>query len=173
MRYFARRKNSQHSSSSQPLQCLEEFGFDAAIDYKSPNDLNAALNESCPDGVDVYFDNTSGIISDAVIRNIALGARIVICGTAAYPSWNPWNIGPRPERHLLIKRARMQGFITLDYAERFADAVKEIVGWVHAGKIRYREDVLDGIAHAPGSLQRLYSGENMGKLVVRLPAAFA
>jgi NADPH-dependent curcumin reductase len=153
-------------------QCLEDFGFDAAIDYKSTNDLDAALLQSCPDGVNVYFDNTSGFISDTVIRNIAPGARIVICGTAAYPSWNPWNIGPRPERHLLVKRARMQGFLTMDYADRFADAVKDIVGWIHAGKIRYREEVLDGLAHAPGSLERLYSGENMGKLVMRLPVAY-
>lgn len=153
-------------------QCLEDFGFDAAIDYKSTNDLDAALLQSCPDGVNVYFDNISGFISDTVIRNIAPGARIVICGTAAYPSWNPWNIGPRPERHLLVKRARMQGFLTMDYADRFADAVKDIVGWIHAGKIRYREEVLDGLAHAPGSLERLYSGENMGKLVMRLPAAY-
>lgn len=153
-------------------QCLEDFGFDAAIDYKSTNDLDAALIESCPDGVNVYYDNTSGVISDAVIRNIAPGARIVICGTAAYPSWNPWNLGPRPERHLLVKRARMQGFLTMDYADRFADALKDIVGWIHAGKIRYREEVLDGLAHAPGSLERLYSGENMGKLVMRLPAAY-
>jgi NADPH-dependent curcumin reductase CurA len=153
-------------------QCIEDFGFDLAIDYKSTNDLGAALIESCPDGVNVYYDNTSGIISDAVIRNIAPGARIVICGTAAYPSWNPWNLGPRPERHLLVKRARMQGFLTMDYADRFADALKDLVGWIHAGKIRYREEVLDGLAHAPGSLERLYSGKNMGKLVMRLPAAY-
>jgi len=152
-------------------QCLEDFGFDVAIDYKATNDLDAALIESCPAGVNVYYDNTSGVISDAVIRHIAPGARIVICGTAAYPSWNPWNLGPRPERHLLVKRARMQGFLTMDYADRFADALKDIVGWIHAGKIRYREEVLDGLAHAPGSLERLYSGENMGKLVMRLPAA--
>jgi NADPH-dependent curcumin reductase len=154
-------------------QCLEDFGFDASIDYKSTADLDAALLESCPDGVNVHFDNTSGFISDAVIRNIAPRARIVICGTAAYPSWNPWNLGPRPERHLLVKRARMQGFLTMDYADRFADALKDLVGWIHAGKIRYREEVLDGLAHAPGSLERLYSGENMGKLVMRLPAAYA
>src|SRR6202035_2756115 len=153
-------------------QCLDEFGFDAAIDYKAGIDLDEALRSACPEGVNVYFDNTSGSISDAVLRNLALGARIVICGTASYPSWNPWNMGPRPERHLLVKRARMQGFLTMDYADRFADALKDIVGWIHAGKIRYREEVLDGLAHAPGSLERLYSGENMGKLVMRLPAAY-
>jgi NADPH-dependent curcumin reductase len=154
-------------------QCLQEFGFDAAIDYKAAKDLDAALLETCPNGVNVYYDNTSGVISDAVIRTIAPGARIIICGTAAYPSWNPWNTGPRPERHLLVKRARMQGFLTMDYADRFADAVMDIAGWVHAGKIRYREEVLDGLTHAPGSLARLYRGENLGKLVMRLPAASA
>ncbi|SRR6266404_922049 len=154
-------------------QCLEEFGFDAAIDYKAVDNLDAAIQASCPEGVDVYFDNTSGSISDAVLRNLKLGARISICGTASYPSWNPWNMGPRPERHLLVKRARMQGFLTTDFILRFEQAVAELSGWVRSGKMRYREEMLDGIEHAPGSIERLYSGENTGKLVMRLPAAGA
>jgi NADPH-dependent curcumin reductase CurA len=152
-------------------QCLEEFGYDAAIDYKATPDLDAAIRAACPDGVNVYFDNTSGAISDAVIRNIALGGRIIICGTASYPSWNPWNNGPRPERHLLVKRARMQGFLTTDFIARFDEAVIELAGWIREGKLTYREEMLDGLEHAPGSLQRLYSGDNTGKLVMKLPAA--
>ena len=77
-------------------QCLDEFGFDEAIDYKAGIDLDEALRSACPEGVNVYFDNTSGSILDAVLRNLALRARIVICGTASYQSWNPWNMGPRP-----------------------------------------------------------------------------
>jgi NADPH-dependent curcumin reductase CurA len=154
-------------------QCLEEFGYDVAIDYKATEDLDAALKAACPDGVNVYYDNTSGRISDAVMRNLAIGARIIICGTASYPSWNPWNVGPRPERHLLVKRARMQGMLTTDWVKEFPKAVEELALWIREGKIHYREEMLDGMGHAPGSLQKLYSGENTGKLVMRLPAAVA
>jgi len=152
-------------------QCLEEFGYDSAIDYKGGRDLDAAIEAACPDGIDVYYDNTSGSISDAVLRNLKIGARIVICGTASYPSWNPWNSGPRPERHLLVKRAKMQGFLTTDFHSRFDAAVTDLSGWVRSGKIRFREQMLDGIEHAPGSIQKLYTRQNTGKLVIRLPAA--
>jgi NADPH-dependent curcumin reductase len=152
-------------------QCLEEFGYDAAIDYKDEGDLDEALRRACPDGVHVYFDNTSGPISDAVLRNLALGARVVICGTASYPSWNPWNAGPRPERHLLVKRARMQGFLATDFMSRFPEAESQISQWIREGRVKYREDMHNGLEHAPGSLQRLYKGENTGKFVIRLPTA--
>jgi NADPH-dependent curcumin reductase CurA len=149
-------------------QCLEEFAYDAAIDYKEDSDLDAKIQAACPNGVDVYYDNTSGPISDAVLRNLKLGARIIICGTASYASWNPWNTGPRPERHLLVKRARMQGFLTTDFKSQFPDAIADLSNWVKSGKVRYREELFEGIEHAPGSMQRLYSGENTGKLVMRL-----
>jgi NADPH-dependent curcumin reductase CurA len=154
-------------------QCLEEFGYDAAIDYKADSNLDEALRRACPDGVHVYFDNTSGSISDAVLRNLAIGARIVICGTASYPSWNPWNTGPRPERHLLVKRSRMQGFLATDFLSRFPEAEAQISRWIKEGRINYREEMHEGLEHAPGSLQRLYKGENTGKFVIRLPAANA
>jgi NADPH-dependent curcumin reductase CurA len=143
-------------------QCLEEFGYDAAIDYKGEGDLDEALRRACPKGVDVYFDNTSGSISDAVLRNLAISARIVICGTASYPSWNPWNMGPRPERHLLVKRSRMQGFLATDFLSRFPEAEAQISRWIKEGRINYREEMHDGLEHAPGSLQRLYKGDNAG-----------
>jgi len=152
-------------------QCLDEFGFDAAIDYKAGIDLDEALRSACPEGVNVYFDNTSGSISDAVLRNLALGARIVICGTASYPSWSPWNMGPRPERHLLVKRSRMQGFLATDFLDRFPEAEVQISQWIKEGRINYREEIHEGLEHAPGSLQRLYKGENTGKFVMRLPVA--
>lgn len=149
-------------------QCLGEFGYDAAIDYKAAPDLDAALRDACPEGVDAYFDNTSGPIHDAVLRHINLHARIAICGTASYASWEPWHEGPRPERRLLVKRATMQGFLTTDFAARYEEAVDALVGWLRDGRLRYREDVLEGIEAAPGSIQTLYSGANTGKLVIRL-----
>ena len=149
-------------------QCLEEFGYDAAIDYKHTDDLEAALVTHCPDGIDAFFDNTSGAIHDAVLGRINLHARIAICGTASYSSWEPWNQGPRPERHLLVKRATMQGFLTTDYAARFDEAVGDLAGWIRDGRLTYREDIHDGIENAPGSIEELYSGHNAGKLIIRI-----
>ena len=93
-------------------------------------DLDGALRDACPKGIDAYFDNTSGAIHDAVLRQIHLHARIAICGTASYASWDPWNEGPRPERHLLVKRAKMQGFLTTDYVARYEEAISDLVGWI-------------------------------------------
>jgi len=150
--------------------CLEDFGFDAAFDYKA-GDLDSALDRACPNGVDVYFDNTSGAISDAVMKRLNVGARVVICGTASVASWDPLPKGPRVERHLLVKRARMQGFVIFDYAKHYDEALPVLADWVRSGKLRYREDVLDGIEHAPGAIAGLYRGENLGKRLIRIGEA--
>jgi NADPH-dependent curcumin reductase CurA len=113
-------------------------------------------------------NNISGAIHDAVLRHLNLHARIAICGTAAYLTWAPWNEGPRPERHLLVKRATMQGFLTTDFAARYEEAVSALASWVRAGSLKYREDVQEGIESAPGSIAKLYSGENQGKLIIRI-----
>ena len=147
--------------------CREGFGFDAAVDYKA-DDFESALDAACPEGVDVYFDNTAGPIGDAMMRRLNVGARVVICGTASIASWDPIPQGPRVERHLLVKRARMQGFLIFDYAYRFPEALRDLEVWVRAGDIRYREDILDGIEHAPGSIAGLYRGENLGKRLIRI-----
>ncbi|HSD40549.1 MAG TPA: NADP-dependent oxidoreductase [Burkholderiales bacterium] len=147
--------------------CRDAFGYDEAIDYKAA-DLDAALETTCPRGIDVYFDNTAGAISDAVLRHLALGARVVVCGTASVASWDPPPTGLRVERHLLVKRARMQGFIVFDYQYRYEEAVSRLADWVRAGRLRYREDILDGIEHAPGAIAGLYRGENLGKRLIRL-----
>lgn len=154
-------------SGDKVSQCREEFGYDAAIDYRTA-DLDAALAEACPDGVDVYFDNTSGPISDTVYRHLAPRARCVVCGTASISSWDPWPEGPRVERHVLVKRARIQGFLIFDFAERFGEARRQLAQWIKDGSLRYREEILEGIEHAPGSIARLYAGENRGKLIIRL-----
>jgi NADPH-dependent curcumin reductase len=148
-------------------QCLDVFGCDAAIDYKTPG-LGEAIDKACPAGVNVYFDNTAGIISDTVYPRLAVGARVVICGTASIPSWDPWPTGPRIERHLLVKRARAQGFVILDYMDRWEASVATLADWVRAGKLRYEEDILDGIEACPDALAGLYRGENRGKRLIRL-----
>lgn len=153
--------------SEKARTCRELFGYDAAIDYRGPG-LAEALAAACPDGVNVYFDNTSGAISDAVWPRLAVGGRVVICGTASFSSWDPWPNGPRLERHLLVKRARAQGFVVFDYADRWEASVAKLADWVRAGKLRYSEDVLDGIEACPDALAGLYRGENRGKRLIRL-----
>lgn len=95
-------------------------------------------------------------------------ARVVICGTASVSSWDPPPVGPRVERNLLVKRARMQGFLIFDYAPRFAEGLAALTEWVRTGLIHYREEILDGIEHAPGSIASLYRGENLGKRIIRI-----
>jgi NADPH-dependent curcumin reductase len=147
--------------------CRSEFGFDAAIDYRA-DELDAAIGRACPDGINVYFDNTSGAISDAVLKHLAVGARVIICGTAAIASWNPPPLGPRVERQLLVKRARMQGFLVFDYAQRYPEGLQALANWVTAGLIRYREDILEGLEQAPDAIAGLYRGENLGKRLIRI-----
>lgn len=147
--------------------CRHEFGYDVAIDYQAGS-LDAAIAEACPKGIDVYFDNTAGEISDAVLKNLAVGARVIICGTASIASWNPAPLGPRVERHLLVKRARMQGFLIFDYADRYPEGLSALTDWVKAGLIRYREDILESIEQAPNSIAGLYRGENLGKRLIRI-----
>lgn len=147
--------------------CRDVFGYDVAIDYKA-GDVTAALAAACPGGVNVYFDNTAGAISDAVVRQLAVGARIVICGTASVSNWDPWPSGPRVERHILVKRARMSGLLVLDYQHRYEEAIARLAPWVREGRLRYREEILDSIEHCPGAIAELYRGENLGKRLIRL-----
>ncbi len=148
--------------------CREEFGYDDAIDYKA-GDIGTALAQACPRGVDVYFDNTAGPISDAVLPLLATGARVVICGTASVASWDPPPMGPRVERYLLVKRARMSGLLVFDYQLRYEEAVTRLADWVRAGALRYREDIVEGIERAPAAIAELYRGENLGKRLIHLP----
>lgn len=147
--------------------CLDEFQYDAAVDYKAGR-LDADLAAAVPQGVDIYFDNTSGAISDAVLARLNVGARVIVCGTASIASWDPWPEGPRVERHLLVKRARMQGILVFDFRARYPEGIEELTRWVRSGAIRYREDIADGLEQAPGSIASLYRGENLGKRLIRI-----
>jgi NADPH-dependent curcumin reductase CurA len=148
--------------------CLSKFGYDEAIDYKNASDINAEISAACPDGVNCYFDNTCGPISDAVFEHLVLGARITVCGTASLQEWEPIPQGPRIHRQLMINRARMTGFLVLDYNARYMEAVDQLAIWVRSGQISIREHILDGMDHAPGALEMLYRGENTGKLLIKV-----
>jgi len=147
--------------------CREIFQYDEAIDYRA-DDFEATLALACPDGVDIYFDNTSGPISDAVMRHINVGARITLCGTASITRWDPIPQGPRVHRQLLVNRARMQGFLVFDYMDRYAEALEKLTPLVRNGELRYREAILEGIDQAPDSIASLYRGDNLGKRLIRI-----
>lgn len=155
------------SSDAKMRICVDEFGYDAAINYNS-EDISSRIGQLCPSGVNIYYDNTAGSISDAVLQHIGMGARIVICGTASVASWDPPPLGPRVERTILVRRARMQGFLVFDYVDRYDEALPVLSEWVRAGKLRYREEITEGIESAPGSIAGLYRSENMGKRLIRI-----
>jgi NADPH-dependent curcumin reductase CurA len=148
--------------------CTDVFGFDAAIDYKATDDLEAAIRDACPDGIDVYYDNVGGETLDIVLGQVNLHGRVVICGTAATDAWIPQPSGLRPERNLLVNRIRMEGFLTFDFADRYDEAHKDLSEWVRDGRIQYREDIVDGLENAPAALAGLYEGRNMGRQLIRV-----
>jgi NADPH-dependent curcumin reductase CurA len=154
-------------SADKVKLCLHKFGFDAAIDYSNDN-VAERLSTCCPDGINVYFDNTAGSISDAVRARLAIGARIVVCGTASVSSWNPPPMGPRVERDLLTRRARMQGFLAFDHQEKYEATVQTLASLIRQKKLTYTEDILHGIESCPDAIAGLYRGENMGKRLIEL-----
>jgi NADPH-dependent curcumin reductase CurA len=153
-----------------PKKCaylVEELGFDAAIDYKAGSVVRR-LHEEAQKGIDLYFDNVGGEILDAALANLAMHGRVVLCG--AISSYNDAGLPPGPSNYinLLIRRGRMEGFIILDYAERFAEAQSDILTWVVEGKLKHIEHVVEGLEHAPDALNLLFTGGNTGKVVVKV-----
>jgi NADPH-dependent curcumin reductase CurA len=147
---------------------LGELGYDAAIDYKA-GDVKAQLREHCPKGIDVFFDNVGGDILDAALAQLAMRARIIICGAISqYNNTTPVK-GPSNYLSLLVNRASMTGMVVFDYAPRYAAAVVEMAQWMAAGKLRSREDIVRGLDQFPAALQKLFTGENFGKLLLELP----
>ena len=153
-----------------PVKCdwvVKELGFDACVDYKAGN-VKAALKDACPRGVDVYFDNVGGDILDDVLSRLARGARIVICGAISqYNNTTPVQ-GPKNYLSLLVNRARMEGMVVFDYADRFPVAVAELAGYLKTGQMKSREDIVKGIETFPEALIKLFTGENFGKLVLQV-----
>ena len=147
---------------------VDELGFDVAIDYKG-EDVRRALREHAPEGVDVYFDNVGGEILDAVLTRLARGARIVICGAVSqYNATGPVR-GPSNYLALLVYRASMIGMVVFDYAARFGEATAALAGWLGEGRLISREHIVEGgVSAFPDALLKLFSGENMGKLVLSL-----
>lgn len=146
---------------------VEDLGFDAAIDYKN-EDVRAALERHCPKGIDIYFDNVGGEILDIVLSMLARRARVIICGAISQYN-HPESIqGPRNYLSLLINHALMEGFVVFDYASRYPEGIQALAGWTFSGKLKAREDIVDGLETFPDTLQKLFRGENFGKLVIKV-----
>ncbi len=147
---------------------VSELGFDAGFNYKTTSDYLAAYKELCPDGVDVYFDNVGGPVSDAVFPCLRRYARMAICGQISQYNAAQTEQGPRLLWHLIVKRATIRGFLVTDYAPRYREAMSQLTEWFVAGKLKYRERITRGIENAPVAFMEMMQGANIGKQLVQL-----
>jgi NADPH-dependent curcumin reductase CurA len=143
------------------------YGYDVGIDYKAEV-VSEALKQACPDGVNVYFDNVGGEVSAAVHRRLAQHARVAICGQISEYNQDPPQGGPRSLRFMIVRRVRMEGFLVSDFAHLFEPALVRLSTWLREGRLRYREDVVEGLEQAPRAFIGLLRGENRGKLLVKV-----
>lgn len=146
----------------------EEFGFDDAINYKTTADMKKAIANACPKGVDIYFDNVGGEISDAVISNIIFHARIPLCGQISLYNSSETPMGPRLQPMLLTRSVLMQGFIVSNFQEHFPEAIKHLSQWLKEGKLKFTETIEHGFENLPQALLGLFKGENTGKMIVEV-----
>lgn len=145
-----------------------ELGFDAAFNYRSIENYYDALHEICPEGIDVYFDNVGGAMTDAVFRLLRPRARVAVCGQISQYNLEQAEMGPRLLRYLLVKQARAEGFLVFQFADRYPEALQQLTRWLQEGKLKYREDIVDGIENAPRAFLGMLHGRNMGKQLVKL-----
>jgi hypothetical protein len=156
--------------AGSPEKCawiVDELGFDAAVNYKT-DDVAASLRAACPKGIDLYYDNVGGTILDTCLAQLAMRGRVVLCGAISVYNETVRPPGPRNIVNLIIKRGRMEGFLVLDYLDRFPEAQIEMVGWLAEGRVKHAEHVVDGLEHAPDALNLLFTGGNTGKVIVKL-----
>ncbi len=145
-----------------------EFGFDEAVNYKTTSNIRKAISKACPNGVDVYFDNVGGEISDGVMMNINKFARVPICGAISQYNETRMTTGPRMQSVLLVNSALMKGFIVHDYAQKFPEAINQLTKWYSEGKLKLKETVKEGFENIPEAFIGLFEGENIGKMVVKI-----
>jgi hypothetical protein len=153
-----------------PEKCawiVDELGFDAAVNYRT-DDVAASLRALCPDGIDLYYDNVGGEILDICLAQLAMRGRVVMCGAISIYNEKDRPSGPRNIFNLIIKRARMEGFLVLDYLDRFLEAQIDMVEWLADGRVKHAEHIVDGLEAAPEALNLLFTGGNTGKVIVKL-----
>ncbi|SFD69785.1 hypothetical protein SAMN05216238_103202 [Lentibacillus persicus] len=146
----------------------DELNFDEGINYKTSNDIKADLKKACPDGVDVYFDNVGGDISDAVMTQLNKYARIPVCGAISSYNMEEQDTGPRVQQTLIKKSALMQGFIVGNYSDRFTEGAEQLGQWLQEGRLTYQETIREGFENIPEAFLDLFRGKNIGKLLVKV-----
>lgn len=147
---------------------VEELGFDSAFNYKSARNYRAKLKTLCPQGIDVYFDNVGGAITDAVIPLLNVRARLVICGQISQYNLERPEMGPRWLWALIVKQARAEGFLVFQFADRFEEGIRQMAQWLKEGKLKYRENIIEGLENAPRAFIGMLKGENIGKQLVKI-----
>ena len=147
---------------------IDELGFDCAFNYKTTADYRAKIKELCPDGVNVYFDNVGGAITDAVLFNLHLHARVSICGQISLYNLEKPEMGPRFLPLLIVYRAKIEGFLVSDYAPRFGEGMRQLAAWFSEGKLKYEETIEEGLENAPRAFIGMLQGRNTGKQLVRV-----
>ena len=147
---------------------VDELGFDAGINYKQEN-VGAALDTACPQGIDVYFDNVGGFVTDAVMDRINKGARIAICGQVSQYNLAEPELAPRNLSILTRSQAKMEGFLVFAYESRYDEGLDRMAKWIEDGELKYREDIVEGLGNAPKTFIGMLNGENLGKTLIKLP----
>jgi len=157
------------AGSDEKIKMLkDEFHFDEVINYKTTSDMNKAIRDACPNGVDIYFDNVGGTISDAVIANINFHARIVLCGQISLYNSSETPVGPRLQPMLLTRSALMQGFIVGYFQKNFSEGIEQLAQWVKEKKLEYKQTIIEGFDKLPDAFLGLFSGKNIGKMIVKV-----
>lgn len=156
-------------SDEKARRCRDAYGYGATVNYKAA-DWREQLDRAVPYGVDIYFDNTGGTMLDQVLRRMAVGGRVVQCGTAATAAWDPPPTGLRNEREVLTRRLTWGGFVIFDHVARFSEAATQLAQWYRDGRLRYDEDISRGLDSALGAIEELYAGRNRGKRIVDITA---
>ncbi len=157
------------AGSDDKVEMLKtQFGFDEAINYNTTPDMGAAIAEACPDGVDVYFDNVGGDISDGVYVHLNRFARVIVCGSISVYNETSMPTGPRVEPILVKQSALMQGFIVSNYAEKFPEAMVQLAQWLQEEKLTYVETIMEGFENIPQAFLDLFDGKNKGKMIVKV-----
>lgn len=158
------------AGADEKIEWLESIGFDAGINYKT-EDVSSRLDETCPDGIDVYFDNVGGPITDAVWPRLNVGSRVAVCGQISLYNATEAPTGPRKLWRLIETRARVQGLLVRDYEDQWDKALDRLSTWIERGDVEYRENVVEGLESAPGAFLGLFEGTNIGKQLVRVDDA--
>ena len=150
---------------------LKEFGFEVGLNYKTTSDYYAGLRKLCPSGIDVYFDNVGGPLADAAIRLLKPRGRIVICGQLSQYNLDKAELAPRWFTHILLKQARIEGFLIPQFADRYEQGLRKLNEWYLQGRLKYRESIAEGLENAPAAFLGMLEGRNIGKQLVKVAEA--